>query len=93
MTDVIDTMTRDELVAKCTNQRIEIGHLLNAANAYVSMSVDRGVVIRAAIKHLKYNRTTSAMATLRGYVRRAESIECLRELAGNTDEHTRSTEG
>lgn len=87
MTDIIENMTREELVDKCTNQRIEIRNLLNNINSYVSMSGDRGVAIRQAVKHLKSNRPTVALSTLQGFVHRGhdDAIKCLRELANGQE--------
>lgn len=79
MTNIISEMTKEELVAKCTNQRIEIKNLLNAITRHDNYVVNREQAIRIAIRHLKANSPTVALSTLQGYVKDAN--KCLRELA------------
>ena len=84
MTDIIENMTREELVAKCTNQRIELNNMLRCHARHDIYEASKERVIRTAIKHLKQARPTVALSTLQGYIRKAD--QCLRELALHPDE-------
>ncbi len=87
MTDIIENMTKEELVAKCTNQRIELNNMLRCNQRHDEWIGDREQVIRQAIRHLKDKRPTVALSTLQGYVHRNSdsATVCLRELANGKE--------
>lgn len=83
MINLIDTMNKEELVAKCKNQRVEINHLLNQQSTYVDMCVWRGTIIRQATKHLKAQRIACALSTLTDRIISSDAV--LRELANDQE--------
>ena len=85
MTNIISEMTKEELVDKCTNQRIEIVNLLNCMDRHYDNEVSKEQIIRQALRHLKDKRPTMAKSTLQGYVNRNQddATKGLRELAND----------
>ena len=80
-TNVIEEMTREELVAKCTNQRFELNNLLKTINSYLDRLVERGQMIRTAKRLLKKNCPACALSVLMEQKRTRNGIELLREIA------------
>ena len=72
-------MTREQLIERIQNQRIEIKNLLKSHGMYVHMVVWRSQIIRSAIKYLKEKRPACALGVLRDRVTDGDVI--LKELA------------
>lgn len=81
MTNVIEDMTRDELVAKCKNQRFELNNLLKVVESYLDRLYERGNMIRCAIRLIKQGCPLCALSILSHQKRNTNGVELLREIA------------
>lgn len=76
----LEYMSREELIAKIQNQRVELRNMLLSAERGIQHSCEQALVIRAAIKLLKpKHKHTAAYSVLTNTCRDGTTV--LREIA------------